>query len=941
MRARRAITHAGWARGTILPRGWRFVVGWLLAALAGGLGPVRANDVLLQMTSEAGAERAAVSSAGGLFLHGSLTQGAFTAPAGKTGWLIEDSSGTHLAWIQLDGPNRGDSTGDMKIKGTKYEGGSPAPNTSHLFSITDGTGAILSINSSGNLYLDESLHDSEFGAVPGGFSPTVPGLGNSAKVNARSLVQYAAQYASGDTINTNYIEIASYGDYDSTQQKFVGWIGERACLNPVLQESQLVLRLVFAYHLLKDTYWSAQADKDDFFDLLDHRAYTILYTGQWGSSKRRYSNRYIRMIAGIVTAGLVLQYSGQEDEREHAEEMVEEGLEKLKMAFVNIEQASNNYKRSFADEESGGAVGYNEGVGYAEFASNVLSGLIYFLDLYPIPSGCAAATASDKATVQAKHKAHVRWVLETQRVDGAWFPQNDSGPIDNYLNLSVFYNVYKDDPEMQAQLRWVYTQIPATPTVPVADCNLKCIAFNQPWLNRLLFGMLDYQGSSLASLDARRWLYPKAGQLFLGTTRGSDSQSVATGKAIVGAFYNEGCWHYADFTIPSWNVYKPYDNLYREFCEKFVRPSEKLDSTSYYTPKQAETHKRINDTHFEIFAYGKTLLIGPGQMTYHRYKTYPVWPANGNDEDNNDYSYTQRNYPDPNNSQYDTTVYAYWPYNYWNHTDQCNLTQVGADSSSAYYPKTEVLERGETTMKVKTTLIGSSSGGDAYLYKMESDCLLRYVLWAHERYFIVFDRVNPSFSESAQYMKLRLNGRGLLTAADHTGETGHRIYKWQYGERQGNYPVGYPPTYNDTDFVTRDTNLELLVYAGNPKTISSVSYTVESTDHDGRDTGEDGRLEIVPAPEDHNWYKHDVLGLATASGKNQYGMVNLFWPRNKSLTSGTFRKPTINWTVSLSGSTITVIAVTVAYTYEGLSISDSWTFPVNGSVVDAFSDIES
>ena len=128
-----------------------------------------------------------------------------------------------------------------------------------------------------------------------------------------------------------------------------------------------------------------------------------------------------------------------------------------------------------------------------------------------------------------------------------------------------------------------------------------------------------------------------------------------------------------------------------------------VDEESAWTPRKAN-HKRFNDTHFEIRAAGKEMLIGPGIMGYV-------------------------------SDDYEGSSSYYYPYEKWNLPENYNLTRALRRYPKSLYRQSSsspAMAPEEKVRKIRET-------AGATLYRMQADNLDRYVLWANQRYFVVVD----------------------------------------------------------------------------------------------------------------------------------------------------------------------------------------------------------
>lgn len=397
-------------------------------------------------------------------------------------------------------------------------------------------------------------------------------------------------------------------------------------------------------------------------------------------------------------------------------------------------------------------------------------------------------------------------------------------------------------------------------------------------------------------------------------------------------------------------TYTTDDYLYAKqddyLFHSFITPGDKVSDSpqvGHYAPKR-HSHKHFNDTHFELFAYGKPLLIGPGKPGYvqdvgykggvfngttyldqfffnrHDYEDAGMAiPASGvsNDEVEVNASYpalfghAEWEAPDYRPA-YGVAPFHGTPYINFTHPTMYNLLAVGP--GSGYYPKTAVREVDNPPLnaadlfgEAKVEFKGASATRAAALYKMHADSYDRYVLFARDRYYVIFDRINNTmWNNTAQHLHLRLHGQGTLALSTYPNS------------QSISYPLGtwtwkQDPTFADAAHTLTASNIHLLAY---PAFANATRLTC-TVDHEGRDPGvSDWDLN---GSYRHNLYKHDVYDIQTVT--DQRSMAVLLWPKNDQLAAV---NPTVNW-VDGNG----YYTLTVSYNAEGQNFSDTWTFPVN------------
>jgi len=416
--------------------------------------------------------------------------------------------------------------------------------------------------------------------------------------------------------------------------------------------------------------------------------------------------------------------------------------------------------------------------------------------------------------------------------------------------------------------------------------------------------------------------YSEAGQLFL---RQKTEQGLDERNAIMGMFMNPGSW--SKNSLPAegpweWKdgFFPPFDDdgsdeeqWYSRLLEQYLVEGEQqsfspegtllgyVDDYNWFPRKSTLAHKRMNDTHFEIFAYGKSLLTGAGWCRYFdertKYEEAPAYFMNAPRDKNN-----------PKRSG--TSESRVWDYGLWGGPQLNNMLQVGPSSTDLAFPKTlgignTIAPEGDPVTPVfhennPTYLNYVRSSGrlgqtDAWvgskveflgkhnthrLYQLTTDTHIRYILSGRDsRYFLVFDAVKgrETYNPTQKYLQMRLHGRGDLTA-DTVTQDGFPFYHWSYKAK----------AFGSTDVtLAEDPNVRLYVYPGladdyltcqvNPT--EDLNYRQDSGEHDG--SFEHFAVNYTNGTQ---WGpKHNILRMKTEVGgtaKPQRGLPVLYWPDN-------------------------------------------------------------
>ncbi|MCX7016727.1 MAG: hypothetical protein NTW86_29915 [Candidatus Sumerlaeota bacterium] len=953
---------------------------------------------IVEWFDSGGTPCAAIDTQGNLILRGTLHTGLpLEGSSSDPAWRVRNSSANEVARLRLQPFLDKHLSIVGAVSQTFKSFGAPS---SYPFSLNNSSQMVAAIDSSGNLYLRGFKIEGGYGPALVDDQPYggPPGHGATSDISAAAFMTYAAQKQIGrlpalesdltDADLNSYLDPTAYKDT---------WIGSNPAGNPI-DESELLAKLAFACYLLHLDPVADQAKLEHMFQLLYDQVWQV-YIHRIDNNTydhKPWGNKGIRNLAAEVIAGMTLcgapnvTFGPPEAPLVSGtvgNELIAAALPSLRNAFEHTFNWDTRRCYLDAEERDPLVAGYKEGWEYGmDLSDPLMASVAFFFQHLALPPDAAdpAQQAADRDFIVSRYRQFVRYIAETQTPWGRWLSQNDSRAVWNWTTVRALYTIFSDDAALRNLLRSVYARM----SDPVsADPNIahKGLLFYDPWLDAALFGMPEYQGDPDPYLWTVERVYPKAGQLFLGgPPYNPDTPLQSTDAGVFGAFFNEAGWDsvhsasshshayhvaastettgYVDLVYERWDAVRksflssdqvttrdPEDypatpiapEHWDDYTDEFWMAHLDAAPSLSYDIDPRETHKRRTDTHFEIFAYGKGLLIGPGRMLYLQHSPWPETPASGHDDV---YRYSQHaeSYPTDLST---SDAYAYNPYIDWTDPRAYNMMRVGASPNDARFPRTVEFELGspgaDRDMIDKVLDLGGEDNPPAHLYKMPSNRYSRYVLWGRRRYFIVCDLATDS---SPQYLEERFHGRGKLLCDLSVPAT--PVFLWKWGERYGDqHPqCQHEPEYNARDYAVRDERIRLLVYPGNPIQSGGTACTDWSIDWKKSDTiknGDSGDRDFFePFLESHNYYAHDVLTLKThyvdeTNNRNQHGMVTLFWPQNTALTNGVDERPALVWTYHpTTGNVLDEIDVTVTYTQEGFNFTDNWKFPLTAGIED-------
>ena len=512
-----------------------------------------------------------------------------------------------------------------------------------------------------------------------------------------------------------------------------------------------------------------------------------------------------------------------------------------------------------------------------------------------------------------------KWIIQSQRPDGEWGSFNDSRRS-VITTLPLFYDLlYDQDPignsELLSGIKWAMASVPPSVKfengfevessyflldrldyLKYSNGNIEAaLGFRSPfisWIGHCDYGIRANEAVRPSSPE-NAFLYQGDGFLYCRSNfsdlfSGDVEDIVLPGiesTEIMGTFMNQGSWRLANISYWDWDNPDLNESKKIKYTEMVGLFDYEYNDRQEYIPK-LHIHNRPNDTHFEIFAYGKSLLIGPGEC------------------------------------QYNINIYGkpddYRVYKRFNHPTAHNLLKVGN-----YYPKTLVSEENKITLEEVFT------DRNSVHYKMSSDMYDRHVLWSHERYFIVFDHVNSiggGVEGGKADLNLRLHGRGNLVIDDYPSN-GKNYCKgiWQYQERR-----------NDTgSVISQNHNIQLSAYPGLPTDLieanvdrDSLLSIEENTGNYNLDSGEDSP-EWPYASREYDYYVHDVFQISTKSP--QKAMPVLYWTRNSDLEIFHSQIPDVKWKY------LGINQYLISVGFKGSSgeyIVDYWRFTISPDSLD-------
>jgi len=507
---------------------------------------------------------------------------------------------------------------------------------------------------------------------------------------------------------------------------------------------------------------------------------------------------------------------------------------------------------------------YKEGAAYSSLAMQGLATFLFFMEKYGNVNMLVPATShlawidSNFPNLRTRMAAYIDWMAASQNYDGSWPPMNDSSKlhVNAFFALPLFHYLFRNSSNtgFNLALKRMYA---ANWIMSGKD------RFDIKGWRVLAPKYISQIPSLVPRTDRQAHLFATGGHLFLKDPI----------KKILGRFYNEGSF---------WS-----------------------DRGSIF-PRSA-SHKRYNETHFEISAFGKDLLIGPGHIEYDTF-SFLDWLAET-------YPETLPRFMEARKAMDAKIEVLKASYDGHRYPDYALLTaQAGRPDSHNMLrvdwntPKTVYL--GNFLPKI-AKLDGNAND---HLYVMNNDLYRRYILWGKGKYFLIFDSVNSGKNSP---LELTLHGRGTMTVTSLSTESDYQKIVMIYGER---YPSGLSNTRLHPD---ADPSIRLNIYPGYPTARRSISnpFTIKIRS-DGFDTGHVGmwtELYNTEASGKSKYFycNHDVAVFYKAMGKV---MPAVYWPYKLPEA-----EPSVVWSYIPAAARFTV-AISAA------GINDTWRIPENGGI---------
>lgn len=619
--------------------------------------------------------------------------------------------------------------------------------------------------------------------------------------------------------------------------------------------------------------------------------FAAITRGTWSPvwNSRTTNNRHAREAAALVIASLILG-----DAKNHINGCYGASLATLFSNGSPLKQASINATNEvFAPQGNFENIkykvvhddgSYKEGPGYLNFTNRVLMPMVFFYDHYKSVN-LFRDRGEFTAIMPARLRGLFNWLYATQDDDGAWPSMNDASRISHGMSFATAIGVYmlRQIADTHPELRKTYCgmlgrvnrfkyydeleTLCAQKTTPFENCGSDAYVR----LAGLLFGPnAGGDGAIHSSLGlsapqmcggyyregTAQYRKPPATRLF--DTGGQLYVRSNDDKGIQARFFNEGSWFDAGGDLYRGYVKNGTTYDTRAKCDTFADGSSdarschfELDLRAWFSTDNAPlawhprtaNHKRYNDSHIELRAFGKDLLIGPGKMDY---------------------------IPNP------------VPYEEWNSPRAYNLTRT-----QRRWPKTLYLQ-GDVSSKMKLI---RARAGCGELYKMSTDTYDRYVIWAHNRYLLVTDRINantPLYIES--HYHVRGERRALSTP-----------------KGRSRYLFGYVDRTSAGNVIHQDRSTQLTLYSLLDNDV------VEFEESTARDSCQDDTYEQYEAD---GYCAHAVLTIKTKSSTPQAFLSMLVWPQQGS------DAPELTFSnVVRNGTTTEALTVNI----QGSAVNDTWT----------------